>query len=145
MNRTRLVTLALCLVLIPLAAMAAETIDATPLFDTAANALESAMYGVVSVVVAWVGFFAQRFFGAEVAAKARDTVDMALRNGVNVIMREARLRGRPLAEITVDNPIVALGVQYVVAAVPSALKTLKIGNGELAAKLVARIPVPPAS
>lgn len=133
------------MIVAPAVAIAAETVDATPIFDTAANGLESLLLGVSSVVVGWVGYFAKKWFGAETAARTRELVESALRNGVNVIMQEVRAKGQPVARVTIENPAVALGVRYVISAVPSALKQLGIGEGQIAAKLVARIPVPPAT
>lgn len=137
--------LAMAVCVLPSIAMAAETINATPMFDVAMNGLEAGLLAVSTVVVGWVGLFAKRFFGAEVAARTQATVETALKNGVSLIMAEARRRGTPLAQISVDNPMVAIGANYVLAQVPKALASLKIGRGELLMKLVARLPHAPAA
>ena len=118
--------------------LAATTVPVEGLY----NLLTTFLLPIVSVIAAaiagWLANLLRVKFGLEIEQKHRDALQTALTNAAGLAIAKGKdvVAGK---EIDVKNPVIADAVNYVVAAVPDALKYFGLTPESLSEKIAARI------
>jgi len=125
---------------------AADTVNASPLYNMVNQVLQEVLEGVAMAVSGWLMFVFHKYvtpwIGAQLEAKARDSLNMALANGVAIAMSKVEGAEQLHQNVAVKGAVTAWAAQYAVDHAPGAVAKFGLDPNQLALKALAYIPTP---
>lgn len=138
----------LFLVAFPHHGMAAE-VKVSPLYDVFNNFLQTILEGVAMAVSGWLMFIFHKYItpwiGAQMEAKARDSLNTALANGVAIAMTKVENAEQAHSSVEVKGQLAAWAAQYAIDHAPDAIKKFGLDPNQLALKALAYVPPAPTT
>lgn len=109
------------------------------IYDVVQPYLLAAVSVIVTAIVGWLGELLRRKFNLEIDAAHRDALQTALTNGAGLLLGKI---GGALSEKKIDlkSRALAEAVNYVLLAVPDAVRHFGVTPEALAEKIVAKLP-----
>jgi hypothetical protein len=142
------VFLALVFVLLAGPAVAA-TVNLDPIYHVANDFLQTILEGVAMAVSGWLMFIFHKYLtpwiGAQMEAKARDSLNTALDNGMRIAMTTVEGAEKAHNSAEVKGQLAAWAAQYAIDHAPDAVSRFGLDPNQLALKALAYIPPAPTS
>lgn len=134
------------LTVLPLPVMAA-TVNVQPLYDIVNQVLQELLQGLALAVSGWLMFIFHKYItpwiGTQMETKARDSLNIALANGVAIAMNKVTGAEKANSSIEVKNSIAAWAAQYAIDHTPQAVARFGLSPEQLALKALAYVPPAP--
>ena len=136
------------LALIALTAPAlAASVTLQPLYDAFNQFLQTIIEGLAMALSGWLMFVFHKYItpwiGAQMEAKARDSLNTALANGVAIAMQKVEGAEKAHSDVQVKGAIAAWAAQYAIDHAPGAINKFGLDPNQLALKALAYVPAPP--
>lgn len=148
MKKYLVLLLAMALSLFAVPALAA-TVTVQPLYDMFNEVLQALMQGLVLAVSGWLMFVFHKYLtpwiGAQMEAKARDSLNTALANGVAIAMTKVEGAEKLHASVEVKGQLAAWAAQYAIDHAPGAVSKFGLDPNQLALKALAYVPPAPTT
>lgn len=127
----------------------ADTVKLTPVYDLVNQVLQELLEGLAMAVSGWLMFIFHKYLtpyiGAQMEAKARDSLNTALANGVQIALQKVDGAEKVHTDIEVKGMVAAWAAQYAVDHAPGAVGKFGLDPNQLALKALAYIPTPPTT
>lgn len=143
-----LLVLLVLIMVLPHQAMAAS-VTLQPLYDLANQALQTILEGLALAISGWIMFIFHKYItpwiGAQMEAKARDSLNTALANGVAIAMTKVEGAEKLHSSVEVKGQLAAWAAQYAIDHAPSAVNKFGLDPNQLALKALAYVPPAPTT
>jgi predicted regulator of Ras-like GTPase activity (Roadblock/LC7/MglB family) len=133
----------LLLIILPLLALAgpahAAPVSLQPLADLLTAFVNPLLQTAAALLVGYLALLAKTKFNLSIEKDHRDALQTALTNAASLVVQ--KVGQLPFGQtIEISNPAVAEAVNYVIRAVPDAIKAFGLTPDALAEKIAAKIP-----
>lgn len=138
--------LVLFVVLAPTASYAAS-VNLDPIYHMLNDCVQTLLEGAAMIISGWVMVMVHKYvtpwFGAQMEAKARDSLNTALANGVAIALNKVEGVERMHMNVEVKGQLAAWAAQYAIDHAPGAVDRFGLSPSQLALKALAYVPPAP--